>query len=247
MKHLFLFATLFLTKTFIGQEEIHNAAKAGDLKKVQEIIAANPSALELKDKDGLTPLHYASTSSLEVVSFLVSKGADVNVKSKNGNTPLYSAARFGKTEIAQFLLEHKADINIVSAAGTVMHQAVYRAPVEFVSLLLKYKPDLTLTDSKGQTALHIAAIWNAEEAFSLLMKAGADINAKDKAGDTPLHACLSFADKSSVGSTKVAKLLIDNKASLNEKNNDGLTPLALAKKKEAAEMIKILTAAGAKE
>lgn len=42
---------------------------------------------------------------LETVKLLIEKGADVNAKDKNGNTPLKNALSHGKTEIAEFLRE----------------------------------------------------------------------------------------------------------------------------------------------
>ena len=40
----------------------------------------------------------------------------------------------------------------------------------------------------GQTALHIAGIWNAVEAGEVLIDLGADVNARnDMSGATPLH------------------------------------------------------------
>lgn len=244
---LLLFLLLVQCTTSLAQETIHNAAKAGDTDSVKRMLSRNPDLLNLPDKSGLTPLHYAAAKSLETVTYLVEKGAMVNAQSKNGATPLYTAARFGQTAIAQYLLEHKADINIASAGGSVMHQAVYRSPPEMIGLLLSYKPDLSLTDQQGQTLVHVACIWNAHKVLPILIAAGVDLGVKDKSGNIPLHDCMEFADSTSRGSIDCAKLLLEQKVSLNEKNKSGLTPLALARKLRAAEMEKLLLDAGALE
>ena len=243
----FTYITVFLFSAVHAQEAIHNAAKAGDLDSVKKLLTADTSLLNRKDKSGLTPLHYASSKSLEVVTYLIEKGANVNAKSKNGTTPLYSCARFGQTIIAKFLLEHGADINARSDGGSPLHQAVYRSPKELVELFLSYKPDLTITDKEGQTVMHVAAVWNNYEIYPLLIAAGGNINAKDNAGNTPLHSCQSFMDDKSTYFPETGALLIQNKALLNERNNAGLTPLGLAIQKGAMEMVKILNEAGAKE
>ena len=40
---------------------------------------------------------------LEIVKYLVEKGADVNAVNEDGRTPAEEAAREGRTEIAEFL------------------------------------------------------------------------------------------------------------------------------------------------
>ncbi len=246
-KLIFICISLFLIISVQGQEAIHNAAKAGDLDSVKKLLTADTSLLNRKDKNGLIPLHYASSKSLEVVIYLIEKGAHVNAKSKNGATPLYSAARFEQLAIAKYLLEHGANINAKSDGGSPLHQAVARSSVEMVELFLSYKADLTITDKTGQTVMHVAAVWNNYEIYPLLIAAGGNINAKDNGGNTPLHSCQSFMDDKSSYFPKLADILIKNKAFLNERNNAGLTPLGLAIQKGSVDMIKILNEAGAKE
>ena len=53
--------------------------------------------------------------SVEMVSLLITYGADVNYKTKNGNTPLLFAALHGKSDIIPLLKEAGAKAN---AAGT---------------------------------------------------------------------------------------------------------------------------------
>ena len=56
-----------------------------------------------------TPLHQASSCGLlEVVRLLLSYGAKVNVKDKEGKTPFQVAASKGHHEITELLLEHGA-------------------------------------------------------------------------------------------------------------------------------------------
>ncbi|MBL7765464.1 MAG: ankyrin repeat domain-containing protein [Chitinophagaceae bacterium] len=246
MTRFFVFLLLLTLTSFVtkAQAPIHMAAKEGKLEAVQKLLKSKPSLVNLKDDRGLTPLHHAAAGNIDVVRFLVKKGAKINAQSKNGSTPLYVAARFGKTDIAKYLLENKANINATGEAGSAMHQAVYRAPKELVELFLSYHPDLTLTESTGQTVMHVAATWNNYEIYPLLIAAGGNINQKDLKGNTPLHCTLEFFDSKSTAYSKVAEILIQNKALLNERNNNGLTPLGLARQKGAKDMIKLLEEAG---
>ena len=66
--------------------------------------------LNNQDKDGLTPLHYASRKGFaEVVQALLEAGADPSVPENYGFTPLHEAAENGRREVAQLLLGAGAD------------------------------------------------------------------------------------------------------------------------------------------
>lgn len=93
---------VFTGTSFAG--EIFDAIEKGDLKRVEELTAENPGVVNERDKNDFTPLHKAAYSGkLDVVKFLVEKGADVNVKDKYGVTPLKMAQEWGRTEIIGYL------------------------------------------------------------------------------------------------------------------------------------------------
>ena len=68
------------------------------------------------DESGNTVLHQIASSSQQpeklssFIKFLISKGANVNAKNKEGNTPLHSAAESGNTEIIDLLFANNAKI-----------------------------------------------------------------------------------------------------------------------------------------
>jgi len=70
----------------------------------------------VKRDGGWTLLHDASSWNeyFEVVKYLVSEGADVNVKSDDGRTPLHLAANRSASllEVIKFLVSHGADANV---------------------------------------------------------------------------------------------------------------------------------------
>lgn len=121
---------------------IHDAARAGDLAKVQSLIKADPNLVASKDDQyGQTPLHIAAFNDhKDVVEFLLANKADVNAKAKNGSTPLHLAAAKGNKDIVEVLLANKADINA--------------------------------TDNEGWSPVHSAITWNQKEIEELLIKAG---------------------------------------------------------------------------
>ena len=59
---------------------------------------------------GDTPLHIASKNGhLEIVNFLVEKGAQIELTNHNNETPFYIANRENYKEIAKYLLEKKRE------------------------------------------------------------------------------------------------------------------------------------------
>jgi ankyrin repeat protein len=87
------------------QGTLHQAVEKGNLKAVQQHIAAK-SDLNKKNSAGWTPLHLAAMKGdLAIVKALVKAGADMNWKGKDGKTPLDVAGEKGQTAIVKFLQE----------------------------------------------------------------------------------------------------------------------------------------------
>ena len=78
------------------------------------------SDVEWKDSTGSTPLIEAmkKINAIYYVQKLVEKNANVNYKTKFGDTPLHSAAFHGRDEAIRFLVSKGAEINIISNYGT---------------------------------------------------------------------------------------------------------------------------------
>ncbi len=80
------------------------------------------------DHTGITALHAAvqKEGHLDVVVALLEHGADVDVLTAKGNTPLMYAAAGGHTECAEVLLDYSANPSVRSeaASDTPLHKAV---------------------------------------------------------------------------------------------------------------------------
>ena len=93
-------------------DPIHEAAEQGDLATVTALVSATPRLIGAKDEAGETPLHLAARAGhKEIVEFLLTRKADVNVRDNDGDTPLHLAARMGEKDVAELLLARKADVN----------------------------------------------------------------------------------------------------------------------------------------
>ena len=124
--------------------------------------------------DGATPLmRAAKQDDVSVMRMLLDGGADVNLATKRGMSPLmFAASRAGGARSP-------------SAPG------VDQDPAKAVVLCLDRGAHIDAADETGQTALHYAASLAGEDVVRLLAERGADLFAKDRQGRTPLDAALS--------------------------------------------------------
>jgi ankyrin repeat protein len=125
------------------------------------------SDLSWVDLTGQTPfLRAALSADLTVMHLLLDKGADPNVTTFAGTTPLMAAAGVnwvgGQTysESKQFLeavelcLEHGADVNAVNSMGiTAVIGAVNRGSDDILDLLVKKGASLDVKDKQGRTPM----------------------------------------------------------------------------------------------
>jgi ankyrin repeat protein len=114
-------------------KEIIKAAKKGDTAKIKELLDTDRGLIQARDSDGSTPLHRAIWKGhQEVVSLLLSAGADVNAENTNdhwGTTPLHAAAHANQAAIAQMLIDHGANLNAQDMNGKtpLFHTTFHKA------------------------------------------------------------------------------------------------------------------------
>ncbi|KAL7909977.1 ankyrin repeat protein [Trichoderma velutinum] len=140
-----------------------------------------------KDKDGFTPICNAAAScQLEAIKILVEFGAEVDIETPNGNTPLIELVKNDHPDVVRCLLGARAEVKFQGRKRSpALH---YAKTVEMINILIKNGADVNMADADGDTALHYqvrASSFNLL-AIQRLITAGANINAKNIAGITPL-------------------------------------------------------------
>ena len=207
-------------------EKLITAARKGDLQGLLGIINAKEPSSELhvnykgktKSSFGWTALHMAiEHEHHEIMEALITAGADVNIKTDEGDSPLHKAVMSGNKNFVTTLLEHGANPLITnSEEKTSSHLAkddgvkmlleeaeregcekiqrqFFAATREGNTKLLKnllfgeYPPDINCTDDQGNTALHLAAYRGKKEVAVLLLQNGANPAYKNNSGQTALH------------------------------------------------------------
>jgi len=97
-------------------QELLDAVKAGDLAKVRMLVEKDPGVVNARNPGGQTILFAAvSFGRLEIADYLVSQGADVNVRMSFHLTPLHVAClRSAPLAVVRLLAEKGADVNAVA-------------------------------------------------------------------------------------------------------------------------------------
>ena len=98
-----------------GETPLMLASINGELPIVKTLIVKNKAQI---DHIGWTPLHYACAKGhLDVASFLLANGANVNAPSLGGTTPLMMAVQSGNESLVKLLLDKGADLQLRNAEG----------------------------------------------------------------------------------------------------------------------------------
>lgn len=137
------------------------AVKERDGDKVTELVNQPGSALiNLPERStGDRAVHIIARERDHTwLSFLIGKGARVDVQNNQGETPLTIAAQLGWSEGAQLLLSQGAGVDLANSRGeTPLILAVQRRDVPMVRLLLARGADPERTDNvAGLSALDYA-------------------------------------------------------------------------------------------
>ena len=177
-------------KTEEFEISIHRAAWEGDIKAIEQHLAAGKDVDAKDDLYGDTPLLWAAGLGHKgVVEMLITKGADVNAKADGGWTPLHYATGGNDMEIVELLIDKGADINAKNARDqiTPLHWAAWRGHKEVTELLIAKGAVVNTKNKSGGTPLHNATWKGHKEVTELLIAKGADVNAKDVNDETPLN------------------------------------------------------------
>ena len=199
---------------------------------------------------------------------------DINIRNEKGQSLLISAILYNNYEIFDLLLDNFINVNIKDNFGlTAAHYAVINNHLGFLKTLIRSKADLDIVDNDGENVLYKACLYGRENMISLILekksfyildtnnkgeslfdaivrsrnmnllehiRLSSDIlNSRDIFKKTPLHkAALS-------GDVAVLYFLLSNKAFINAKDENLLTPIYYAIMEENYSAVDMLLKYGA--
>lgn len=157
--------------------ELHEAAAAGQLARVKQIVDKDPALANNFSPDGFPTFALAAVfGHRDVVEYLFVKGADVNAAAANGTgyNALTGAVASGHAQIAGWLLNNGANANYRYGAGySPLLTAAANGHLEIVKMLLEHGADLHAKTNDGKTALSFAQERGHAEVSEFLRNQGA--------------------------------------------------------------------------
>merc|ERR1711879_402704 len=109
-------------------EDMKQAVRQGDTHAVKLLFDSKKLAVDARDPDEKTALHWAVIRNHpDLVELLLERRAQIDLGSETGDSAMHYAAREGHAEITALLLKHGANVNITNANGwTPLHwTAIY--------------------------------------------------------------------------------------------------------------------------
>jgi len=199
------------------------------------------------DHEGLTLLHHAAARHRpEAVKLLVSKGADVNILTNSGRSPLGMCGALSK--------EHRSIRELLASKG-----ATLTTREAFADALLNGNDDsaikMLVTEPYLENAwyrpfgpfLHVAA-WYAKtgKVVDYLLNRGVDANSQNEQGETALHrVMLRDSTEDIEAGFEIVNNLLDHGADLNKQDERGYAPLHRAAAHDQEKLLRLLVERGA--
>ena len=161
----------------------------------------------LGDRRETALLWAAQSCQVDMVAYLIAKGADPNVRDSRGYNAMQWAVETDQVPLARLLMENGVNLD------DTCKKKIY----------------------EGATALHVASHMGHHGIMNLLLASGFEVNARDENGNTPLHWAIFETDhifqffgrrRQWAYGTNVAtvKLLLDHNADLECRNICGDRP-----------------------
>ncbi|KAJ7242558.1 ankyrin repeat-containing domain protein [Mycena haematopus] len=178
------------------------AARDGNLEICQYLITEGADVNFLHERFYVgTPLFFAARSNPALVQHLLASGADPNLSTSFGITPIFVAADI---DVKHALLSAGADIHVKSEYSRNV-LAYHTVDVERLRFSLERGVDPNNEDDFGQTPLHYACNKTPSDAYTVvqvLLQFGATtVEKADKDGYTPVHLAMRM------GSSEVVEIL----------------------------------------
>ncbi len=185
-----------------------------------------------QDVNGLTPLSNAVLSQdISKIMSLLAQNVDLEVKNLDGETALHIAAREGYSNIVNILLKSGSQVNTQDDSGyeptgyTPLHEAAKFGHVDILNILLEYGADVNLRTVNSRSPLYLAVYNNNVEIIDILSK--------------PLFEAVE------AGRLDKIQILEDDIVSVDLKNSEGMSLVAISAEKGYIDIVKYLLANGA--
>ena len=200
--------------------ELYEAAEAGDVEGITEMLTAGANVNAAIDGDGSPLIGAARGGRIEAVRLLLDRGADPNMGVDGDGNPLIAAADRGDLGMVRLLLDRGANPNTgVLGDGSALIAASGSGHLDVIELLLAHGADIELIVPGDENPLIHACETGQLAAVKLLVSRGANVNAR------------AWAEQGQGG----------------ERVGEWRTPLSMARRNGHGDVVAFLLSAGARE
>ncbi len=178
-----------------------SAAANGQIENVEKMLA-DGVPVDTQDGQSYSALHWAACRGhSNIAALLVAKGANPNLVTSSGATPLHLAATTemvspapvdGRRKVIEQLVAAGADVKMRNAQGaTPLHHAAEGGPIEIAKALVAAGAPVNVTCNIGRTPLYMAVLRARSDVAALLLDEAADVNQRALDDFTPLGRALN--------------------------------------------------------
>lgn len=201
----------------LQNDDIETLKRISDSDEFDLNGVIHPSVLEPCEflHSDCVPIHFAIYhGSIKCLNYLLEKGADINIKSRNDLTPLHFAIMNGNTEIINIISK-----NTLPPFSMISYTIKFHQYALFEWMFNNYNNELEKGSDSEKPLVCISASVNALTIFKQL-SGKYSVNIIDKLGWTPLHNAVESNNIS------IVKFLLNEKdINVNCKEAKGWAPL----------------------
>eukprot|EP00439_Symbiodinium_sp_Y106_P027419 s2760_g3.t1 len=225
---------------------LHHAVQRGHVDVARLLLEAGANKDRTTKDDNNTPLCLAAelehAGQVECVQLMLESRADVDIKNRDGRSPLLQAlscttsgsaeAEVARcTKVADLLLKARANVEKTDDMGKpALVYACEMGCTDLVKMLLEAGAEVNQSctkelgdTSRGSGALHRVAARGRPDIARMLLAARADVEKVDANGWTPLFKAVRHAH------SEMVQLLLDEGANKLKKDSSGESPASIAK------------------
>ncbi len=186
----------------------------------------------------------ARSGDANLVSLLLSQGADIDGADGGGTTPLTAAIGARRAEVARLLIDRGARVNLADpGADTPLMVAAREGNADIAARLVEKGAQVNAANAKGETPLIAAMTGQSPVILELLIDHGAQVNAADKKGQTAFFFAYGLPGNPRDAANLI--FLIQSGADPNARTLAGVTPLMNASRFSTPDVVRLLLDKGA--